>query len=119
MPPPAGYGGALLTGFYAALDALDWDAAALLLTADVRWHVLGDAPETVVGRDAVRAWWATAYGGADLHRTITAVRDEGTAAAVFGDLESGAGEDRTTSGWLASFRFEEGLIAEHVSLHIG
>ncbi len=117
------YAGALLTRFYAAIDARDADAAVALMTPDVRWHVLADgaaAAASVTGREAVRDWLDEALGGYDsLVQTITAVRDEGTAAAVFTSAETLRAGERTTSAWLDSFRFEDGLISEHVSLRIG
>jgi ketosteroid isomerase-like protein len=119
----AAYGGALLTGFYAALDRQDWAAATALLTADVRWHVLGNDQVdavSVVGREAVGRWLARALGEFEaIEQTLTAVHDEGTAAAVFTATVLTRGGLRQTSAWLDSFRFEEGLIAEHVSLQIG
>lgn len=114
------YTGALLTGLYACLDGADWAGLGVLLTADARWHVLpsaGYATRSVDGRDAICRWLAALHSGPVTHE-ITAVRDEGTCAAVFLAVEHlGAGAIRRTHQ-LDSYRFSDGL-AKYVSLQVG
>lgn len=115
------YAGALLTGLYACLDARDWAGLAPLLTVDARWYVLpsdDDPAGSVRGREAICTWLAGRHAEPVIHE-ITAVRDEGTCAAVFLAVEQRVDGEARHSRWLDSYRFADGLVAEHVSLRVG
>ena len=106
------YAGALLTSFYAAIDALDAGAVVATLSPDARWHALAttDGPaSTVVGREAIGPWLAERFAGLDaVTQTLVEVLDEGTAAAVFTTVVTVQRGVTTTVSRLDTFRFAEG-----------